>query len=213
MKKIALTIGMALMAALIMVGTPAEAQTRQQKKDAKKEAKRLTKEGYKTMLAPLETQLLKFYVNMDKTGNDGMPKYLVATMVVTGQTYAAAQMAGQNQAKIRLAKSIGGNVMAEFKNSLANTDKNSVDAASLDVAMEKATEYTAQRMGQMIVAQEYYKVLPNKNYEYHVVLLYDKSVLNEMIIDDMRNELKKMMDEWTPEYERMLKEAGVKGIQ
>ena len=207
MKKIALSIGMAMMATLLMVGTPAEAQTRQQKKDAKKEAKRLEKEGFKTMLTPIETQLLEFYVNKDKTGEDGNPKYLIATMISTGQTYAAAQMTGQSQAKIRLAKQISGNVMAQFKSELANKSESSMDATSVDVAMEKASELTAQRLGQMIVAEEYYKVLPNNYYEYHVVLLYDRAMVGKVMLEDLRKELQKHLNEWTPEYEKILQES------
>lgn len=207
MKKIALSIGMAMMAALLMVGTPAEAQTRQQKKDAKKEAKRLEKEGYKTMLTPIETQLLEFYVKKNKVDEDGNPKYLVATMISTGQTYAAAQMTGQSQAKIRLAKQISGNVMAQFKSELANKSESSIDATSVDVAMEKASELTAQRLGQMIVAEEYYKVLPNNYYEYHVILLYDRAMVGKVMLEDLRNELQKRLNQWTPEYEKILQES------
>lgn len=207
MKKIALSIGMAMMAALLMVGTTAEAQTRQQKKDAKKEAKRLEKEGYKTMLTPIETQLLEFYVKKNKVDEDGNPKYLVATMISTGQTYAAAQMTGQSQAKIRLAKQISGNVMAQFKSELANKSESSIDATSVDVAMEKASELTAQRLGQMIVAEEYYKVLPNNYYEYHVILLYDRAMVGKVMLEDLRNELQKRLNQWTPEYEKILQES------
>ena len=79
MKKISQILGMAVMAALLMVGTPAEAQTRQQKKDAKKEAKRLQKEGYQTMGLPIQRQLEDFYAKLSERDDEGMPMYLMAT--------------------------------------------------------------------------------------------------------------------------------------
>ena len=54
MKMIAQMVGMVIMAAVLMIGTPAEAQSRMQKKDAKKEARRLSKEGFLTMSIPIQ---------------------------------------------------------------------------------------------------------------------------------------------------------------
>ena len=207
MKKISQILGMAVMAALLMVGTPAEAQTRQQKKDAKKEAKRLQKEGYQTMGLPIQRQLEDFYAKLSERDDEGMPMYLMATNQAVGNSYAAAQMEATNIAKVRLAGQVQTMVMSQAKADLANSTLSAEEAASITKVLEKSTLMVAQKLNRVLVAQEYYRVLKNNNYEVHVVLLYSSKAVREMVLQDAKELLQKELDNFTPEHEKIL--AGI----
>ncbi len=204
MKKVSLFFGMVLMAAAIMVATPAGAQTRQQKKDAKKEAKRLDKEGFRTMSIPIVRQLEDFYTRMAERQDDGTPKYLMANERATGNSYTAAQMEALNVAKVRLAGQVQTTVMSQAKIDLANASLSAEDAASITKALEKSTLMVAQKLNRVIVVEEYYRVLSNKNYEVVVVLLYDSKSVRDQVLADARAELQKELDSFTPEHEKLL---------
>lgn len=213
MKKISQILGMAVMAALLMVGTPAEAQTRQQKKDAKKEAKRLQKEGYQTMGLPIQRQLEDFYAKISERDDEGMPMYLMATNQAVGNSYTAAQMEATNIAKVRLAGQVQTMVMSQAKADLANSTLSAEDAASITKVLEKSTLMVAQKLNRVLVAQEYYRVLKNNNYEVHVVLLYSSKAVREMVLQDAKELLQKELDNFTPEHEKILSGICNNGIK
>lgn len=204
MKKIAQMVGMVVMTALLMVGAPIEAQSRTQKKDAKKEAKRLQREGFLTMSIPIQRQLEDYYTRMSERDEEGMPKYLVATNLAVGNSYAAAQMEATNIAKVRLAQQIQTMVMSQAKIDLANASLSAEEAASVTKALEKSTLMVAQRLNRVVVAQEYYRVLSNKNYEVHVVLLHSTNAVRDMVLQDAKRLLQEELDAFKPEHEKLL---------
>lgn len=207
MKKLVSIIGMVVLATLVMMVTPTQAQTKQQKKDAKKETKRLTKAGYLTMGLPLHQQIEEYYAKMSEKDEDGMPKYLSETNMAVGNSFSAAKMEAINIAKTRLAGQIQTTVMAEAKISLGNSTLSSEDAASVTKALEKSTQLIAQKLSKVVIAQEYYKILNNKNYEVHVVLLYNTKNVKDMLIQDAKAELEKELKDFKPEHEKLLEEA------
>lgn len=213
MKKIVSIIGMVVLATLVMMVTPTQAQTKQQKKDAKKETKRLTKAGYLTMGLPLHQQIEEYYAKMSEKDEDGMPKYLSETNMAVGNSFSAAKMEAINIAKTRLAGQIQTTVMAEAKISLGNSTLSSEDAASVTKALEKSTQLIAQKLSKVVIAQEYYKILNNKNYEVHVVLLYNTKNVKDMLIQDAKAELEKELKDFKPEHEKVLEEAVKSGVK
>ncbi|MDY6381480.1 MAG: hypothetical protein SPK52_02395 [Synergistales bacterium] len=213
MKKLVSIIGMVVLATLVMMVTPTQAQTKQQKKDAKKETKRLTKAGYLTMGLPLHQQIEEYYAKMSEKDEDGMPKYLSETNMAVGNSFSAAKMEAINIAKTRLAGQIQTTVMAEAKISLGNSTLSSEDAASVTKALEKSTQLIAQKLSKVVIAQEYYKILNNKNYEVHVVLLYNTKNVKDMLIQDAKAELEKELKDFKPEHEKLLEEAVKCGVK
>lgn len=213
MKKLVSIIGVVVLATLVMMVTPTQAQTKQQKKDAKKETKRLTKAGYLTMGLPLHQQIEEYYAKMSEKDEDGMPKYLSETNMAVGNSFSAAKMEAINIAKTRLAGQIQTTVMAEAKISLGNSTLSSEDAASVTKALEKSTQLIAQKLSKVVIAQEYYKILNNKNYEVHVVLLYNTKNVKDMLIQDAKAELEKELKDFKPEHEKLLEEAVKCGVK
>lgn len=192
-----------VVAAMVCV-SPASAQTRQQKKDAKKEAKRLTKEGYLTMGLPLQRQLEDYYVKMSQADDEGMPIWLEASSQAIGNSYSTAQMEAVNVAKVRLAQQVRTTVMSQAKVDLANASLSSDEAASITKALEKSTLLVGEKLNRVVAAQQYYRVLKNKNYEVHVVLLYSAKAMRDMILQDARQTLQAEMDDFKPVYEDLL---------
>lgn len=213
MKKTVKTIGMAVLAALLLVGTPAVAQTHQQKKEAKKEAKRLAKEGFLTMSLPLQHQLEEFYAKVSERDDEGLPMYITATNLAVGNSYAAAQMEATTVAKTRLAGQIQTLVMSEAKAELANAALSAEEAASITKVLEKTTQLVSQRLNRVIVAQEYYRVLKNKNYEVHVVLMYSTKAVREMLLQDAKKMLKEELDNFKPVHEKLLESIVHDGVK
>ena len=213
MKKIAQMVGMVIMAAVLMIGTPVEAQSRMQKKDAKKEARRLSKEGFLTMSIPIQRQLEEYYMRMSERDEDGMPKYIMASNLATGNSYAAAQMEATNIAKVRLAHQIQVMVMSQAKIDLANASLSSEEATSITKVLEKSTLMVAQKLNQVMIAQEYYRILSNKNYEVHVVLLYNTKTVRDMVFQDAKQRLQEDLDAFKPEHEKLLNGIVCDGIK
>lgn len=118
-----------------------------------------------------------------------------------------------NIAKTRLAGQIQTTVMAEAKISLGNSTLSSEDAASVTKALEKSTQLIAQKLSKVVIAQEYYKILNNKNYEVHVVLLYNTKNVKDMLIQDAKAELEKELKDFKPEHEKLLEEAVKCGVK
>ena len=204
---------MALLALFMMVATPSDAQTRRDRKDAKKEAKNLAKQDFVTMGLPLERQLADYYARIQEVDEEGMPKYLQESSTAVGNSYNTAKMEATNTAKVRLAQQIQTLVMSQAKVDLANQQLSAEDAASYSKALEKSTLMVAQKLNRVIYGQDYYRVLKNKNYEVRVVLLYDSKAVREMVIEEAREQLKKDLDNFTPEYEKMLKGTVDKSIK
>ena len=213
MKNFQIFLGIALMAAFMMTSIPADAQSRRDRKDAKKEAKRLAKQDYKTMTLPLDRQLALYYAKVQELDEEGMPKYLQESSTAVGNTYSTAKMEAVNIAKVRLAQQISTMVMSQAKIDLGNKQVSAEDAASYSMALEKSTLMVAQKLNRIIYGQDYYRVLSNKNYEVVVVILYDSKVVKEMVIEEAREQLKKELDNFTPEHEKLLENIVDKGVK
>ena len=203
MRKNIFVIGMALVAAFFMAAQPASAQSKRNIKEAKKETKALTKEGFKTMGRPMERQIEDYLTKIEQVTEDGTAKYIEGNNTSVGGTYAAAQMAAMNIAKVRLAEKIESTVMAQAKIEIGNAQLNAEDAASITKAIEKSTTMVAQKLNNIIVAKEFYRVLENKNYEVQVMLLYDRQSAKELILKEAKEDLRKSLDNFKPEYEKV----------
>ena len=91
-------------------------------KAARKDAKKLTKEGWITApgALPLEKQLDKSYMMQMEYDDDMYPKYLMGEAMSIGENYDAAKMQALELAKQNLAGQIQTEVTALIENSVAN---------------------------------------------------------------------------------------------
>lgn len=173
-------------------------------KAARKDAKRLTKEGWITApgALPLEKQLDKSYLMQMEYDNDMYPKYLMGEAMSIGENYDAAKMQALELAKQNLAGQIQTEVTALIENSVANHQLANEDASSLTQSIMGAKNLISQSIGRTITVMECYRVKTNKNKEVLVRIAYNgtmaKAVAKKAIQDELKGkseDLQKKLDE------------------
>ncbi len=144
-------------------------------KDARKEAKRLKKEGWQ--VAPgslsLEKQLDRgFRLQLELDFETGFPKFIPGEGTATGTSYDAAKMQAINMAKIVLAGNIATEVEARATTNAKNNE--SIDpakAVSAVTAVQAGQARIAQSLGRTITTLEVYRE-KGKMKEVRILLFY-----------------------------------------
>lgn len=173
-------------------------------KAARKDAKKLTKEGWITApgALPLAKQLDKSYLMQMEYEEDMFPKYLMGEAMSIGENYDAAKMQALELAKQNLAGQIQTEVTALIENSVANQQLANEDASSLTQSIMGAKNLISQSIGRTIPVMECYRVKPNKNKEVLVRIAYNgamaKAAAKKSIQDELKGkseDLQKKLDE------------------
>mgnify|MGYP004466747321 CR=1 FL=1 len=173
-------------------------------KAARKDAKKLTKEGWITApgTLPLAKQLDKSYLMQMEYEEDMFPKYLMGEAMSIGENYDAAKMQALELAKQNLAGQIQTEVTALIENSVANQQLANEDASSLTQSIMGAKNLISQSIGRTIPVMECYRVKPNKNKEVLVRIAYNgamaKAAAKKSIQDELKGkseDLQKKLDE------------------
>ncbi len=230
MKKLNAILSVVLMAGLLFAVTPAYCQvTKEEKAEAKaqaktqktteknlfskspkevqKEAKKLEKDGWKSMNLPIAKQLETSWMKMyEIDAVSGYNRYITATEEAIGNSFAAAQMQTDNLCKVRIAGQIQTFVMSEAKAELANQSLSAKEAASITKVLEKSTNMVSQKLGRMTKTMEIYKIV-NNNYMVRVIMVYDMNKIMDMVKAEAVQELQKDLDNWTPTYEKVIDSA------
>jgi hypothetical protein len=162
-------------------------------KDARKEAKKLQKEGWKTMGLPIDKQLEDAWMKQFEKDADGFPRYIVATSSVIANTITAAQMQAENMAKVRIAGMIQTNVASLVDMAVANQEISQKEAASITKAVENSKNIVSQKLGRVVKVLEIYRPKPNNNIELRLTMVYDMksamSLAKQIILDELKNDL------------------------
>lgn len=230
MKKIQAIFTVLLMAGILVAVTPAYCQvTKEEKKEAKaqaknqkqtekklfekspkevrKAAKKLEKEGWKSMNLPIDKQIETSWMKMYELDPlTGYYRYITATEEAIGNSFAAAQMQTDNLCKIRIAGQIQTYVMSEAKAELANQSLSTKEAASISKVLEKSTNMVSQKLGRLTKTMEIYKTV-NDNYVVRVIMVYDMNKIMDMVKADAIQQLQNDLDNWTPTYEKVIDNA------
>lgn len=173
-------------------------------KAAKKDAKKLVKDGWITApgALPLEKQLDKSYMMQMEYEEDMYPKYLMGEAMSIGENYDAAKMQALELAKQNLAGQIQTEVTALIENSVANQQLLNEEASSLVQSIMSAKNLISQSIGRTITVIECYRVKPNKNKEVLVRIAYNgtmaKAAAKRAIQDELKSkseDLQKKLDE------------------
>lgn len=162
-------------------------------KDAKKEAKRLKKEGWE--VAPghltMEKQLDKSYRMQIEEDQYGLPKYIFGDAITPGNVYDAAKMQAIELAKINLAGQIQTEVTALIESTVGNEQISQEEAESVARTVSASKNLIAQSLGRVIPVIECYRVLPNKTVEVRLTLAYNK----EMAMNSAKAAIKAKLEE------------------
>lgn len=175
-------------------------------KAARKDAKKLTKEGWITApgALPLAKQLDKSYLMQMEYEEDMFPKYLMGEAMSIGENYDAAKMQALELAKQNLAGQIQTEVTALIENSVANQQLANEDASSLTQSIMGAKNLISQSIGRTIPVMECYRVKPNKNKEVLVRIAYNSNMAKEAAKKIVREDLEKKGDKLHKDLDKLL---------
>ena len=166
-------------------------------KDAKKEAKRLKKEGWITTpgTLPLEKQLNTSYLMQMERDNSMYPMYIMAEAMSVGENYDAAKMQASELAKLQLAGKIQTEITALIESSIGNQQLSKDEASSLTQTVNASKGLISQKIGRVIVVVECYRVKANQNKEVLVRIAYNSNMAKAAAKQAIQEELKDKNEE------------------
>lgn len=175
-------------------------------KTARKDAKKLKKEGWITVpgALPLEKQLDKSYMMQMEYDEDMYPTYLMGEAMSIGENYDAAKMQALELAKQNLAGQIQTEVTALIENSVANKQLANEDAASVTQSIMGAKNLISQSIGRTIIVMECYRVKTNKNKEVLVRIAYNGAMAKAAAKRAIQDELKSKSDDLQKRLDQLL---------
>ncbi|NOX86117.1 MAG: hypothetical protein GXO86_09160 [Chlorobi bacterium] len=198
MKKIILALTILFSVSMLI---PAMGQTtaKQSEKDlkkksmklARKDAKRLRKEGYFVApgALPMDKQLEKAYIKQNMLDDKGYPKYIVAPGNSVAGTQTAAKLQATETAKLTLAGTISTSVAALIENNIANEQLTREEAATVTKTVAAAKNIIAQELGRVIPLVELYKNVGSDNIQCDVQIAYDSKTAMDMAKQVIRKKL------------------------
>ncbi|MBD5330147.1 MAG: hypothetical protein HDS03_09785 [Bacteroides sp.] len=160
-------------------------------KAARKEAKRLAKEGWKTApgALPLEKQLDKSYMMQYQFDADGFPQYIMAEAMSVGGNYDAAKMQALELAKQNLSGQIQTEITALVENTVANEQMNQSEAASITRSVMAAKNLISQSIGRVVPVVETYREVNGNNREVLVRIAYSQDMAKAVAKKAVQKEL------------------------
>lgn len=166
-------------------------------KDARKQAKQLTKEGFRTPVGklPLDKQIEAAWQKQAEMDTDGNPWWYIASSRAIGGNQSAASLQATNAAKLDLAGQIQTKVSQLIEAKVANDDLGQEEAASLSNIVAASKSMISATLGRTIPLVEVYRTLPNKNIEVQVTLGYSQQAATQTAIKAIREELAKKSEE------------------
>lgn len=165
-------------------------------KTARKEAKRLKKEGWQTTpgALPIEKQLDKSYQMLYEYDENMYPKYVMGEALSIGGNYDAAKMQAMELAKQNLAGQIQTEVTALIENTVANEQLQGEEAESITRSVLASKNLISQSLGRTIPVIEVYRTLSNKNKEVMVRIAYSGDEAKRIAKEAIRKELEQRGD-------------------
>lgn len=175
-------------------------------KTARKEAKRLEKEGWKVTpgALPLEKQLDKSYLMQMEYDENMFPKYLMGEAMSIGENYDAARLQAMELAKQSLAGQIQTEVTALIENTVSNKQLAAEEAASVTQTISAAKNLISQSIGRVLTVVEMYRVLGNKNKEVSLRIAYNAEMAKQAAKKAVRQELEKKGDDLHKKLDELL---------
>lgn len=175
-------------------------------KAARREAKRLKKEGWTTApgALPLDKQLDKSYLMQYQYDETMYPKYIMGEAMSIGENYDAAKMQALELAKQNLAGQIQTEITALIENTVANKQLSAEEAASVTQSVMASKNLISQSIGRTIPVVEAYRTLNNKNKEVLVRIAYNSDMAKEATKGIVRKDLEQRGEELRGDLDKLL---------
>ena len=175
-------------------------------KDARKEAKKLAKQGWQTApgALPLAKQLDKSYLMQYEYDEDGYPKFMMGEAMSTGENYDGAKIQALELAKQNMAGQIQTEITALVENQVANSQLTAEEASTVTKSVMASKNLISQRIGRVITIVEAYRQLPNKNKEVLVRIAYNSEMAKKVAKDAVRKSLEEETKSTKDELDKLM---------
>ena len=176
--------------------------SKQIQKMARKEAKKLKKEGWLITpgTLPLEIQLERAY-NSELNSDEAM---VLGESQSIAQNYDAGKIQAMELARQEIAGKIGSQTTAIVDNLVGNKQMGAEEAATITTLLSKGKTIYSQKIGRIQILIECYRVLENKNKEVLVRVATKESEVKEAIKDYLREEMEKKGEKMNDNLVKML---------
>ncbi len=160
-------------------------------KEARKEARKLKKEGFKVAPGqlPMDKQIENTWIKRYETDDKGNKKWFVADARAVGETHTAAKLQAYEVAKVNLAGQIGTEVAGLIETNIANAQLNAEEAASVTETVATFKSIVGSKMGRTSTFFEADKAV-GKNSEIFVTIGYSYDAAVEMAKEIIKKGLK-----------------------
>lgn len=175
-------------------------------KAARKEAKRLTKEGWMAApgALPLDKQLDRSYMMQYQYDDEGFPKYIMAEAMSTAGNYDAAKMQALELAKQNLAGQIQTEITALIENTVSNSQLDQGDAESITRSVLASKNLISQSIGRVIPVVESYRVVNGNNREVLVRVAYSMDMAKAAAKKAVKKDLEQRGDALHEKLDQLL---------
>lgn len=183
-----------------------EALKEKASKDARKEAKKLKKDGWMAApgALPIERQLDKSYMMQQEFDDDMFPKFLMGEGMSTAENYDAGKMQATELAKQNLAGQIQTEITALIENNVSNKQLSADEAASVTQTVMGAKNFISQSIGRVITIVELYRTKKNGNKEVLVRIAYNSQMAKEAAKKAVRKDLEEKGEELINQIDKAL---------
>lgn len=175
-------------------------------KSARKEAKRLKKQGWVVApgALPMDKQLDRAYLMQYEYDENLYPKYIMAEAMSIGENYDGAKSQALELAKQNLAGQIQTEVTAIIENTVANKQLSAEEAATITETVLASKNLISQSLGRVIPVMECYRTNNKKNKEVLVRLAYNSEMAIEAAKNVVRKELEKKGEKLHEQLDKVL---------
>lgn len=156
-------------------------------RDVRREARKLERDGWKSMDLPIEKQLERTWERQWQTD-----KYITKTVTVTAQTFNAALRQAESAAKLGIASDMGTLIQSMAQQSIGNNGISPEQAISIDQHVEKVKLLVNGKLGRVLTSTTIYRQTKN-TYEVRVTVLYSQESALQATQEAAREALKEDM--------------------
>ena len=181
---------------------------KQVQKDAKKEAKRLTKEGWQVAPGslPLQRQLEDMYAKRYEKDKAGFYGWIIGFSQPTAQHFDAAKTQAGTLSRLSIAEQISTQITGLIDMAVGNKELEPGEATSVTQVIGKAKELISAKLGRTIPLVQCYRKLPNGNIQYMEQVGYPSNSALEKAKEVIREQLEAELKELSVKFERVMSE-------
>ena len=181
---------------------------KQVQKEAKKEAKRLTKEGWQVSPGDLslQRQLESMYAKKFERDKAGYEMFIIGRSQPVAQTMDAARIQAGTLSRLDIAEQISSQITGLVEASVGNKQISESEAVSVTQVIGKAKELISAKLGRTIPLVRCYRKLPNGNVEYLEQVGYPSTAALEKAKEVIREQLEKELSELSKKIDKVFED-------